>query len=759
MPLPAKLELQKGEFMINESVGIKWKNTPTDRLKAAEQRLWSRVGVKKNETPSHFIEVAWDKNSPTYISVEEDESYQLEINANKVRLTAKTSLGVLRGFETLTQLGNRKESLSWPACTIEDKPRYPWRGLMLDVSRHWMPKEVIYRTLDGMAAVKMNVFHWHLTDDQGFRIESKTFPKLHELGSNGNYYTQEEIREIIEYAAARGIRIIPEFDVPGHTTSWLVGYPKIGSGRDAYELPDSFAIKAAAMNPTLETTYEFLDTFLQEMTQLFPDEYLHIGGDEVNPEAWKGNEEIQAFISQNNLEDEHGLQAYFNQRIYKILQKHGKKMMGWDEILHPDLPQASILIQAWRSHTVLFEVAHKGYTGILSNGWYLDHKLHAEEHYAIHPNEVRGGITIEPDSIWTTYEMEMSIQGNTIPTQLTLFGESENLRGVWGIMNNLVAFEHATFNEPDLVFQIETPMGTGNFESLIEGDSISGKVSLALLNFNFEGKKIGGYDMANTSPPELKQIPVITDAQRLNILGGEACMWSEVISSETVDSRLWPRTAAIAEKLWTPEVLANDPKDMYRRLDTVSKYLTNLGLTHETYRRPMLEKIAPNSPDLSALEVFVDILEETKYYQRLGEMFGKPLDTPLQFLADAGAPESRTARIFSDQVDAFLADSTHQAEQKILLRTLRSWEANNRPFVSTIMQNPELMPYKEMSSYLAAIARIGMKAVHAIANGEQLPEEEKAYNFEMLDGAEKPVLGAELAIVPAVRRLVEESYR
>ncbi len=219
----------------------------------------------------------------------------------------------------------------------------------------------------------------------------------------------------------------------------------------------------------------------------------------------------------------------------------------------------------------------------------------------------------------------------------------------------------------------------------------------------------------------LKKTLLVLVAIILFVAGGIGFyLWTEQVSNETVDSR-------------------------------------TLGTTDQHYRSVLLKRIAPNSPDLSALETFVDILEATKDHPRLGEQIGKSLNRPLAFLADADTPESQMAWEFNRQVDAFLADSTHQAEQKKILRSLRIWEANHRPFLATIAQNPSLSPYEEMSAYLAAVARIGQKAVYAIANEQPLPKAEKVYNQQMLDGARKPVLGADLAIVSAIDKLLQKA--
>jgi hexosaminidase len=250
---------------------------------------------------------------------------------------------------------------------LDDQPRFAWRGLMLDCSRHFLPVGVIERNLDAMAAVKLNVFHWHLSDDQGFRAESKLYPKLQQFGSDGMFYTQDQMREVVAYAAARGIRVVPEFDIPGHTLSWLVGYPELAAGTGPFEIGRHFGVFDPVLDPTREETYTFLDGFIGEMAALFPDPFFHVGGDEVNGKAWKESKEVQAFAKAHGLKDTLAIQTYFNQRILKVLQKYGKNMIGWDEILGPDLPQDAV-IQSWRGADSLAAAATKGYRGILSAG-------------------------------------------------------------------------------------------------------------------------------------------------------------------------------------------------------------------------------------------------------------------------------------------------------------------------------------------------------------------------------------------------------
>ncbi len=247
---------------------------------------------------------------------DEDESYTLDVAPAGARLTAPTVVGALRGLATLEQLVQADSAGFYlPAVHISDAPRFPWRGVLIDAGRHFVPPELIRRTLDGMAAVKLNVLHWHLSEDQGFRVESKRFPKLHGLGSDGQYYTQQELRDLVAYARDRGIRVVPEFDMPGHSTSWFVGYPEHASAPGPYAIERRFGVFPPAFDPTRESTYLFLEQFITEMTGIFPDPYWHIGGDEVMGKQWNENPRIAAYKRTHGMRTNEALQAHFNQRL------------------------------------------------------------------------------------------------------------------------------------------------------------------------------------------------------------------------------------------------------------------------------------------------------------------------------------------------------------------------------------------------------------------------------------------------------------
>jgi hexosaminidase len=383
MPLPWQSAAGTGRLAIGAGFDIVNSGCPEAAIARFRARISRQTGIPLTGT-GKGLAVACQAAGPDWPALGEDESYTLDVTPAGAELQAPTSTGALRGFETFAQMiAAGPDGFEIPAVHIEDRPRYPWRGLMLDVSRHWMPAEVILRNLDAMAAVKLNVLHWHLSDDQGFRVESKLFPALQQMGSDGNFYTQDQIRQVVAYARDRGIRVVPEFDMPGHTTAWFVGMPQIAAAPGPYQIERNFGIFAPVMNAAGDATYTFLDAFIGEMSALFPDPYWHIGGDEVEDAAAQK------------------LQPQFNLRLQSILKAHGKSLVGWDEVLAPGLASDSV-VQSWRGPDALANIGKQGYHGILSYGYYLNYNLPASTHYAVDPGDGAGVLGGEA-CMWAEY--------------------------------------------------------------------------------------------------------------------------------------------------------------------------------------------------------------------------------------------------------------------------------------------------------------------------------------------------------------------
>ena len=643
MPLPVTVRPVTGKLTLDATFKAALTSAPYAPLDAAVgrfvMRLSGRTGIPmlglKDATPKLRIECASAGND--YPTLGEDESYTLDVTSEGALLKAPARAGALHGLETFGQLVTLgKDGFEVPAVHIEDNPRFPWRGLMLDSSRHWMPLEVVKRNLDAMAAVKLNVFHWHLSDDQGFRVESKRFPKLQQEGSDGLFYTQDEIRGVVAYARDRGIRVVPEFDIPGHTTAWLVGYPELGTNPGPYEIGRHWGIYENVLDPSREETYAFLDAFFEEMTALFPDPYFHVGGDEVEATQWNASARVQAWAKQNNLKDAHAIQAYFNQRVQKLLTKRGKILIGWDEVLHPDLPK-DIVVQSWRGQKSLAEAAIKGYRGILSWGYYVDHLSPAAFHYAVDP---------------------------------------------------------------------------------MSGDA----------------GKLG---------PE----------EKARILGGELCMWSEYTTSEMVDSRIWPRAAAIAERFWSP-ASTKDVDSMYARMEAVSRGLEWTGVQHRANYAPMLERMTAGRPT-EPLRVLADAVEGLGLGPRARA--GKYTSlTPMNRLADAARPESESVRSMELAAAKMVADPKGSpAEAAMLRREFGRWAANDARFQALAVDSPLLVELLPLSRDLAALGNAGLKLLNALQKGQTPEAGFVAAQTKEITRMEKPAAEVNLAATRPVKVLLK----
>ena len=760
MPLPSELEFGKGSLKITENFGINFDTPPNPKIEKAIDRFYKELALKTGlsftQISGSELQIKNPELSDNVPRLGDNESYTLTIGNADITLSATSDTGILYGLETLLQLVEKiDEQWIFPVVSLKDSPEFPWRGLMIDVSRHWIPKEVVLRNLDAMAKVKMNVFHWHLSDYQGFRVESKKFPKLHEMGSHGNYYTQEDIKEVVNYAADRGIRIIPEFDVPGHTTSWLAGYPELASAPGPYVLDTiALGILRPVMDPTNPKLYNFLDEFIAEMVTLFPDDYFHIGGDEVMATDWEENKNIQQYMEENQLANSHELQAHFNQRLQKIIAKNGKIMLGWDEILHPDLPDEGIAIQAWRSHKVLWESARNGYDAVLSKGYYLDHKKSASEYYSIHPKVIKGAVNIEIDSMnWAAYKSNIYFDESAIGGHIYLFGKDDDIQIVMNFMEESTGIAEVEKKGNKINFTNKIDFGTMKVSIEMKGDSIVGLSSIGLFDLKLKGVKTGGSDFPEGDPlPKFDKIEPLTEEQSLHILGGEACMWTEMVDSVTLESRIWPKAAVIAEKLWSPQELTKDDEDMYRRLMLMSDELELIGLQHKSNQASILKGMA-GKEYLTALNFLVDYLQEGAFANRLS-LYDPTLYTftPLDGIVDAASAESYPAYVFNKNVDHWLESKDEKLKESIE-SLLRQWIDNHEQLGPLFDHNAKVEMIQAHSDHLAKLSTIALK----ITGGKALDENDIS-NFEaIIKEAQNEYGGTVLAVLPSLEKMIRSA--
>ena len=443
IPMPRSVEYHSGNFTISPETKF-YTNLSAESRQALTDYLegtsLSSVPFAESATGNDGIELNLCDSS----IVTGNEAYRIEIVKKGVRLSANTETGIFYGLQTLLQLLNNGDNKTLPALTINDSPRFPYRGLHLDVSRHFFDKEFVKKQLNAMAYFKMNRLHWHLTDGAGWRIEIKKYPRLTSFAAwrpfdklndwwvegrtfceqddpraVGGYYTQDDIREVVAYAAERHITIIPEIEMPGHSEEVLATYPELSCSGKPYVNAD-FCIGT-------EKTFEFLENVLLEVIDLFPSEYIHIGGDEASKSSWKTCPRCQKRMADEHLNSVDELQSYMIHRIEKFLNDHGRKIIGWDEIIEGGLsPTATVM--SWRGEEGGIKAVKAGNQAIMTPGkyCYLDAFQDAPN---TQPMAIGGYLTLEkvysfepvPDSLSTKEaELILGVQGNVwtehIPT-------------------------------------------------------------------------------------------------------------------------------------------------------------------------------------------------------------------------------------------------------------------------------------------------------------------------------------------------------
>ncbi len=661
-PRPQSAIIGSGRFVFSSLFTIGLNGPESPKIIAAVNRFYLQLGKRtglvfpqefikaSDNSPSAQLSISFGKTVSPQIGM--DESYHLSVSASKISLTANTDIGAMRGLETLYQLV--QPSATGYYCTVaevNDSPRFKWRGLMIDVARHFIPFEVLKRNVDAMAIVKMNVLHLHLSDDEGFRVESKVYPKLQQLGSNGFYYTQDQLKELVNYAHDRGIIIVPEFDLPGHCTSILAAYPFLASYPDNYKPSKRYKLDTIkninifmigklvnetatpTIDPTKETTYTFFDNFFKEMSGLFPDAYLHIGADENNGVAWKKNPDIVAFMASKGIKTTDDLQAYFVKRLHGIAQKYNKRIIGWEEAFNPSVAQDAI-IQRWKPaavDTLTAKVIGHGNQMIVSAGYYLDWYNPAYVHY---------------------------------------------------------------LNDP-----------------------VPANMSAA-------------------------------DADK-GILGGEAAIWAESVDGGNEEIRVWPRAAAVAERLWSP-VGVRDVEDMYRRLWMLDFELNDRAIDENNNYNKILSRWV-NDENLTPARTLANVCTQVKGYRRLmtvmlGSGGVRPnLSTPMVAIGDVVHSDSETGWYFRQWVSSYL--DKHDAEDLAAIKSLLTrWQNNKTEFNALAANNPYLQQITDLSDNLAQAATIGLQAINNEGNKDE--------QLKKLKELEKPLHEVQIAVIPEIEALV-----
>lgn len=691
MPQPAQVQMSGQVLTLASLPKIVWSTPSSPLLKKAAARFEARlgaIGVSSGKVNAQPLTIRVGKD-PAYLTVDAREAYELTVSPEGIMLSADGPTGVIHGLATLLQMIDTRGSAPVLAQGhIIDAPRFKWRGLMLDVSRHFQSTDTIKRQLDAMELTKLNVLHWHLSDGTGFRVESKKLPLLQKLGGHSRYYTQGDIREIIAYAADRGIRIVPEFDVPGHTLAILTAYPDLAAQKPVTTSKDWAQdclvassngettthctrhpdLNTPAMDPTSPGVLAFARVLFAEMAALFPDRYFHTGGDEVVSSQWNDNPQIAAYMKAHGYADAPALQAAFTAEIEKLLAADGKIMMGWDEVSEAPIPK-NVVVEAWRGSKWVGTATKKGHPVVVSSGYYLDLLNPSATHYAVDPFDTRAD------------------------------GLAPNPPG-----------------------QTPRPLD-------------------------------GAFTLDPNAPP-------LDEDQKKLVLGGEAPLWTEIVSDEMVDSRLWPRSAAVAERYWSPQSVDNI-QALRQRLPAVLAQLETFGLEATAHQARMIARLTPEN--VAPLTQLVAITVPVRNYamNRLATSQG---DAILSTPAAIAAPDSFEANTFNDMAARYAAgDKTLAAA---LQAKLTRYAGNDLAF-QALSGNPAIDEVKPVSAQIAALSRLGLdslssgsrsKAWHQKAQG-LLAEQDATYAASADHVASnrdtQPPGGLLIAIVPGIKALVE----
>lgn len=742
MPWPQQVELTQpaGRLVLDHRLTL---NVQGDDLAQAQLRWRQRIELQTGWTLAP--QTAKTEGAAIQVNIKDkvaaqplpgsDESYKLAVTPQGATLTANTRFGALRGMETLLQLMQTDgQNTFLPLVTITDVPRFPWRGVLLDSARHFLPLPDILRQLDGMAAAKLNVFHWHLTDDQGWRFASERYPKLQQLASDGQFYTREQMQQVVAYATARGIRVVPEIDLPGHASSIAVAYPELMSAPGPYPMEREWGVHKPTLDPTRDEVYRFVDAIIGELAAIFPDPYLHIGGDEVDASQWKASASIQAFMQKNQLADTHALQAYFNQKLEKILERHQRRMVGWDEIYHPSLPR-TIVIQSWQGPDSLGASAQDGYQGILSTGFYLDQPQSAAYHYRneILPQPLGVDTEVRPAEQAQSWQFSMPrLKGSAVEGSFTLIEGKQGWRGFIDFNGkSRRALHDIVWRSPQQVtFRLDSWMGETRPVFRLQQDQLSGYMLIGNVRYPTSGSRLAAIPAG--------KMPVVPGAkQQANILGGEAALWAENVRAPILDLKLWPRAFAVAERLWSAQDVT-DENNMYQRLAAVDAWsVVSVGLQQHAETAREFTRLA-NSVEILPLQMLAEAVEPGQYYTRQHLKFkdgNYHQFEPLNRFADALPPESNAVRDMGRQVEALLKDKNDRAAAQAIRERLQRWQLNTAAVKTTIAGNRVLQDLAPVAQDVGALSTLGLMLLERYQQGKPLSKTEAGQIQQQLDAA------------------------
>lgn len=521
VPKPNEIKINANQnFQFDQNTGI-----------VADAELNALVGVVQEYLVpliGHQLEKSSSEDNALIIVLDDqfsEEQYSVVVDNTQILIKGGSPKGVLHGFQTIRQLLiTQTQPFVVPGMAINDQPRFPWRGFQLDCSRHFMEKDFVKRYIDLLALYKMNVFHWHLTEDQGWRIEIKKYPKLTSVGAwrddgmggkYGGFYTQEDIKEVVQYATERGITVVPEIEMPGHSVAALAAYPELSCTGGPFEVETDWGVFKDIYCAGNEDAFKFLEDVLTEVMALFPSKYIHIGGDEAPKFRWEACDKCQQRIKDEGLHDEHELQSYFIKRIEKFLNANGRQIIGWDEILEGGLAPGAT-VQSWRGFEGAVAAVKSGHKAIVSptSHAYFDYSvddISLEKVYSFEP--VPEDLTVEEASLimggecnmWTERAPQHLVDSKVFPRILAMSEVlwSDTTGRNYKEFNDRVQKQYSILNELGVTYGFEKP--PVEVSSEVKEGKLFAKLSSYDPNMELFYAMDGGARIKYESPAEIKQ--------------------------------------------------------------------------------------------------------------------------------------------------------------------------------------------------------------------------------------------------------------
>jgi len=663
--------------------------------------LPGRGAAVPRDDAAGLLRLSRPRSAPRLPRLGDDESFRLTLTAQTARLDAATPAGVSHGLHCLSQLWHAAReagATELPALQIDDAPRHPWRGLLVDVARRPLPFEALLGLLDGMAAARLNVLHWHLTDDQAWRLESRCHPRLQECASGGFFYTLDQARRLVDEAAVRGIRVVPELDLPGHCWALGLAYPELLCPPAPREAQTGFGIFGAAVNPDAEALYAVLDGLLAEWAEVFPDPFIHLGGDELAPTAWAEPARLQQVLLR---------------RLGALLDRHGRRLVAWDEMGQAAALPPGSLLQCWRGEEAL-RLAPAGLAGRLrSAGFYLD-QIHPAAYHWRRPLRLPARPTAPADGAGG-WRLQAAVGNWRVEGRLWSGGEGARLHlRSSGTLDEWLAPQPVGPGR----WRVDSDLGELELWAPVEGAS-HGWLRLGALRQPCDWRALDG---------EVPAWPAEAPAATAPLLGGEAALWGELVEAPQLALRCWPRALAVGERLWSdPD--GDDPR-LAQRLAAAQRWLVATGRIPADPAAALFEALCPDPADRARLRALALWLEPASGYGRqhakkaAGRYHqGEALDR----LADALPAESPL-------MAALQGEPAWRAALDEARGELPAWHA-------LLAASPKLAPALPLLDVLADLFELGLAlwSGHRPADAQQRLHKAAAVVDEMLPALVQPL--------------------